>query len=329
MGQGRRAAHARNHPLRRRRQVVDRDHQPRRRARRGRRAGDRPGLLRHLRLRRRTGRVGARRARGRGGSTWRGHLADHHRGGHDHDSLGARGRSAYSAGRRGFRRRRPRQRALDGCGCRRGRAHQRRWPREGRARPRPGGYSGRPGRRAVAAAPPGRRLPDVLDLPRGRAVRGDAGDAGPPRARPGDLARAGRHHPAYRRRRRRPRPGGDPRTVLEGPRGARVRRPVGRRGARAALFVDERSRGAVRAPPAQRHAPGHRRRRRGPRRGDRLVARAGRVAAPECGRRRHAHRGRDRPDHRDRGHGPRTLRRPGRLDGRRRRRRVGARPALR
>ena len=38
--------------------------------------------------------------------------------------------------------------------------------------------------------------------------------------------------------------------------------------------------------------------------------------------------GRDRPDRRDRGHGPRPVRRPGRLDGRRRRRRVGARPAL-
>ena len=49
---------------------------------------------------------------------------------------------------------------------------------------------------------------------------------------------------------------------------------------------------------------------------------------PSRGRRRHAHRGGHRPDRRDRGHGPRPLRRTGRLDGRRRRRRVGHRPAL-
>ena len=121
-------------------------------------------------------------------------------------------------------------------------------------------------RRALAAAPAGRELPDVLDLPRRRPVRGDAGDAGPPRARAGHLARAGRHHPSYRRRRPRPGPGRHAGPVVEGPRGARVRRPLGGRRARPALHVDERARGAVRAAPAQRHAPGHRRRRGGPRR---------------------------------------------------------------
>ena len=57
-------------------------------------------------------------------------------------------------------------------------------------------------RRALAAAPAGRGLPDVLDLPRRRAVRRHPGDAGPPRARPGHLARARRHDPPHRRRRR-------------------------------------------------------------------------------------------------------------------------------
>ncbi len=47
--------------------------------------------------------------------------------------------------------------------------------------------------------------------------------------------------------------------LVEGPRGARVRRAVRGRRARAALLVDERARGAVRPAPLQRHAPGHRR----------------------------------------------------------------------
>ena len=53
------------------------------------------------------------------------------------------------------------------------------------------------------------------------------------------------------------------------------------------------------------------------------------VAAPVRRGRRHAHRGRHRPDRRDRGHGPRPVRRTGRLDGRRRRRRVGHSPCAR
>ena len=76
----------------------------------------------------------------------------------------------------------------------------------------------------------------------------------------------------------------------EGPRGARVRRALGRRRARPALLVDERARGAVRAAPAQRHAPGHRRRRgRSPT--TPVVADPGRGAAPVGGGRRHPDRG--------------------------------------
>ena len=123
---------------------------------------------------------------------------------------------------------------------------------------------------------------ELLDVPRRRDARRHARDAGPPRARPGHLPRAGRHHPTHRRRRARPGAGGDAGAVVEGPRGARVRRPVGRRGSRAPLLVDERARGAVRAAPAQRDAPGHRRGRGGPRRRDRLLPRARR---PRCTRR--------------------------------------------
>ena len=184
-------------------------------------------------------------------------------------------------------------------------------------------------RRPLAAASARRGLPDVLDVPRRRAVRRHPRDARPPRARPGHLAGARRHHPAYRRRRARPRAGRHPGPLVEGPRGARVRRPLGRRLPGAALLVDERPRGAVRAAPAQRHAPRDRRRRRGPRRRDRVVPAARRGAAPLRSGRRHAHPGRDRPDRRDRADGPRPLRRSGRLDGRLRRRRVGHRPALR
>ncbi len=58
----------------------------------------------------------------------------------------------------------------------------------------------------------------------------------------------------------------------------------------------------------------------------RVLAAARRGAAPLRRRRRHPHRGRDRTDRRDRGHGPRPLRRPGRLDGRRRATASGASP---
>ena len=200
---------------------------------------------------------------------------------------------------------------------------QLRGAREGRAGPRPGGDRRRAHRRALAAAAPRRGLPDVLDLPRGRDLRRHPRDAGPPRARTGHLARAGGDHPPDRPRRARPRAGRRPRPVVEGPRGARVRRPLGRRRARPALLVDERPRGAVRAAPAQRHAPGHRRRRRRPRRRHRVLAAARGVAPPVGGRRRDPHVGRDRTHRRDRGHGPRPVRRPGRLDGRGRGRRVG------
>jgi hypothetical protein len=62
------------------------------------------------------------------------------------------------------------------------------------------------------------------------------------------------------------------------PRGARVRRPVGGGGARAALHVDERAGVAVRAAPGERHAPGDRRDGGAGRR--HLLARAGGGAAP-------------------------------------------------
>ena len=45
--------------------------------------------------------------------------------------------------------------------------------------------------------PARRALRDVLDLPRRRHLRRHPRDARAPRARPGDLARARRHHPAY------------------------------------------------------------------------------------------------------------------------------------
>ena len=113
-----------------------------------------------------------------------------------------RRRPAAAAGQVSLRRRRAQRRAVDGRGRRRRRTDQRRRAGEGRAGPRPGRHRRRAARRPLAAAPAGARLPDVLDLPRRRPVRGDAGAAGPPRARPGHLPGAGRHHPAYRRRRR-------------------------------------------------------------------------------------------------------------------------------
>ena len=135
---------------------------------------------------------------------------------------------------------------------------------------------------------------------------------------PGDLAGAGRDHPPHRRRRAGPRAGRDPGPVVEGPRGARVRRALGRRRAGPALLVDERARGAVRAAPAQRHAPRHRRRRRRARLGDGLVAEAGGVPAPVGGRRAAPRPAGAGADHRDRGHAARALRRSGRLDRRQR-----------
>ena len=92
----------------------------------------------------------------------------------------------------------------------------------------------RPDRRALAAAPAGHELPHLLDLPRRRPLRRHPGAAGAPRARPGHLPRAGRHHPPHRRRRPRPAAGRHAGAVVEGPRGARVRRALGRGVARAA-----------------------------------------------------------------------------------------------
>ena len=85
-----------------------------------------------------------------------------------------------------------------------------------------------------------------------------------------------------------PRARGVARPLVEGPRGARVRRALGRRRPRAALLLDERARGAVRAAPVQRHAPRDRRRRGARRR--RVVPGPRRVAAPVGGGVRHARR---------------------------------------
>ena len=158
---------------------------------------------------------------------------------------------------------RPRRRRLRGRRLRRldgrrlardrGRAGGRRG--EGRARPRRARPHRAPGGRALGARAAGRRLRVLLDVQRRRAGRRDAGAPGALREGTGDLARAGGHDPPHRRRPRRPGARRDPRALLEGPRGARVRRAVGRRGARSVLLVDERPGRAVRAPPAQRAAP--------------------------------------------------------------------------
>ncbi len=97
------------------------------------------------------------------------------------------------------------QRCRLGAGRRRGGAPDRGGRAgEGGPRPRPGGPRLGADRRPVAAAPAGPRLPDVLDLPRGRALRRHPRDAGPPRARARHLPGARRHDPAHRRRRPRP-----------------------------------------------------------------------------------------------------------------------------
>ena len=95
----------------------------------------------------------------------------------------------------------------------------------------------------------------------------------------------------------------------------------------AALRPAGRARAADRPAAAQRAAPRDRRERHHRRRQRR--ARPRRRAAPDGGRLRDADRGGDASHPRPRGHGPRPLRRAGRLDGRGRRRRVRHRAALR
>ena len=114
--------------------------------------------------------------------------------------------SPRAPGRRQLHRRRNERRAVDGPGRRGGGPDQRRRPREGGAGPRPGRHRRRADRRALAAAQARRAVPHLLDLPRRRDLRRHAGAVRAPRARPGHLAGAGRHHPAYRRRRPRPQP---------------------------------------------------------------------------------------------------------------------------
>ena len=147
-------------------------------------------------------------------------------------------------------------------GRRGGPPDQRRRPGEGRAGPRPAGHRRRARRRALAAA---------AGWPRATRCAGPSTSTGcsARRRRCWSAASAAWSPPGCW-----PAPSGAPATttatcalaatlarVVQGPRGARVRRPLGGRRARAALHVDERARGAVRAAPAQRHAPGHRRRR--------------------------------------------------------------------
>ena len=330
LGRGRGGAAVRAGPVRARPRLVGRAGGHGGGARRGRSAGHRPGLLRLFRVRRPHRRQRAGRARGGRRPPRRTGLGDDDQRGRAHDAARDRtGRRTGPAERRDVLRRRDERRRLGAGRGRGGTPDQRRRPGEGRAGAGPGRHCRRGRRRALAAAPPGRELPDVLDVPRRRAVRRDPRNAGAPRARPGHLARARRDDPTYRGRRAGPGPGRDTRAVVEGPRGARVRRPLGRRRAGAALHVDERAGGAVRAAPAQRHAPRDRRRgrhARDRRRG--VVAHARRGAAPLGRCRRHPDQGGPGADHGDRGHGPRPLRGTGGLDGRRRRRRVGHRAAL-
>ena len=194
-------------------------------------------------------------------------------------------RDASAAGR-DLQRRRDERRRVGARRRRRRRADPTRRPRQGRPRARPRRRARRAARRPRPARAARRPIPGVLDVPRRRPVRRDAGDAGPPRARPGDQPGPRRDHPPHRRRRARPGAGGDPGALVEGPRGARVRRALGRRRAGAVLPEHERPREPVRAAPAQRHAPRDRRHRCARRRDH--LARARRGPAPERGRRRNA-----------------------------------------
>ena len=118
-----------------------------------------------------------------------------------------------------------------------------RWrARQGGAGPRPDRH-GRPADRpALAVAPARGGVPELLDVLRRRPDRRDPGAAGPPGEGPDHLPGAGRHHPAYRGRRARPRTGRVAGPVQQGLGGARVRGPLGGRRAEAALQVDERAR---------------------------------------------------------------------------------------
>ena len=228
MGRGRADDDERCRPVRRGRRLVVEPGGEHGRARRRAPPGHRVDRLRQLRLRRLPRRVRPGRAVGGRRTTRRAGLA-HHRDPRPRPRRGRRqgGRRSRRAGRRPLRRRRARRRTLDERGRRRRRPDRVRRPREGRARPRPPRHRRRADRRALAAAAPGGVVPDVLELPRRRAVRRDPRDARAPRAWPGHLTGAGRHDPPHRRRRARPGPGRDPGPLVEGPRGS-TSTPCGR-----------------------------------------------------------------------------------------------------
>ncbi len=114
----RRAPLARRGPVRRGQRVVARDHQPGHRAQRRRRAGQRPGRVRHVRVRRRAGRLRARRAGGDPRSPRRPRLAHHRLERRRPRQAGPpprAGHHAARAGRRPLHRRRDGRRAVDGA----------------------------------------------------------------------------------------------------------------------------------------------------------------------------------------------------------------------
>ena len=135
-----------------------------------------------------------------------------------------------AAGRAVVRRRRPQRRAVDDGRRRRRGADQHGRPGEGRARPRPARDRRRADRRplAVAAASPTHypicwtfHVDGMFGATPEMLVRRERG--------PGHLSCAGRHHPPDRRRRARPGARRPLARSLQGPRGARVRRALGRR----------------------------------------------------------------------------------------------------
>ena len=280
-----------------------------------------------LRLRRRARRLGARRAAGRRRPPRRRRLADHGRRRGRRRPAPAEPPAAPVA--RELRRRRPQRRAVDVGRRRRRRPDQPRRPREGRARPRPGRD-----RRASRSTSAGRcagspssypmcwtfhvdgmfgATPEMLvrrerGLVTSRVLAGTirrTGDDERDLALAATLARSSKdleeHEYAVRSVADALEPHCSSMNVPEAPFVLHLPNVMH-------LATDVA--GVV-------HDAGHG-----------VVAPARRGAAPLGRRRRHADPGRHRADRRDRGHGPRPLRRPGRLDGRHRRRRVGHRAAL-
>ena len=263
----------------------------RRRARRGRPARHRAGRVRVGVVRRRLRRAAATLVVPevvvgmRGGVAWLTTVgvepapAVRRRSGHADDRAAA---APAAPGRRGLRRRRAVGGRVGRCRGRGGRADHGRPARQGGAGPRPRrhhrarrstcggcctGWPSSTARRWVFA------VDGLVGATPELLVRREKGLV-TSRVLAGTIRRTGDDDA-------RPRARGLARALVEGPRGARVRRALGGRRAGAALLVDERARGAVRAAPVQRHAPGHRRGGRARRR--RVVAGARRR---RCTRRR-------------------------------------------